>query len=173
MGIIGLIHRVRLYRVNKNIMNTAMSVGDRFINNSLKSCVNTNTYIGDDVSFNGMRIIGEGKVSIGDHFHCAEGCYIICENHDFDHGRELPYDHERSIPKEVLIESNVWLGVNVIILPGVHIAEGAIIQAGSVVIGDIPKCGIAGGHPAKVFRYRDINHYEKLKSKKAFVINKA
>jgi acetyltransferase-like isoleucine patch superfamily enzyme len=56
----------------------------------------------------------------------------------------------------------------VIILPGVTIHEGAIIQAGSVVVKDIEKCAIAGGHPAKVFKYRDIEHYEKLKKEGKF-----
>lgn len=35
---------------------------------------------------------------------------------------------------------------------GVTIGEGAIIQAGSVVVSDIPKYAIAGGSPAKVFK---------------------
>jgi acetyltransferase-like isoleucine patch superfamily enzyme len=56
----------------------------------------------------------------------------------------------------------------VIVLPGVTIGEGAIIQAGSVVVKDIEKCAIAGGHPAKTFKYRDTEHYEKLKKEKKF-----
>ena len=53
-------------------------------------------------------------------------------------------------------------------LGGVHIGEGAIIQAGSVVVSDIPPYAIAGGHPAKVFKYRDIDHFEYLKGIGAF-----
>ena len=55
-----------------------------------------------------------------------------------------------------------------IILSGVKVGEGAIIQAGSVVVSDIPPCAIAGGHPAKVFKYRDKAHYDKLKYEKKF-----
>lgn len=51
-----------------------------------------------------------------------------------------------------------------IVLGGVRIGEGAIIQAGSVVVKDIPRCAIAGGHPAAVFKYRDIEHYDTLKA---------
>lgn len=54
------------------------------------------------------------------------------------------------------------------ILGDVRIGEGAIIQAGSVVVSDIPSCGIAGGHPAKVFKFRDKEHYYKLKRMKQF-----
>ena len=61
------------------------------------------------------------------------------------------------------------MGARVIVLGGVTIGEGAIIQAGSVVVKDIPKYGIAGGHPAKEFKTRDIEHYEKLKSMQKFM----
>ena len=55
-----------------------------------------------------------------------------------------------------------------IILGGVTIGEGAIIQAGSVVCKDVPPLAIAGGHPAAAFRYRDKEHYFKLKEEKKF-----
>jgi acetyltransferase-like isoleucine patch superfamily enzyme len=63
----------------------------------------------------------------------------------------------------------VWLGSRVTILGGVTIGEGAIIQAGAVVVSDIPKYAIAGGNPAKVFKYRDIEHYERLKAENRFL----
>ena len=50
------------------------------------------------------------------------------------------------------------------VLPWTHIGEGAIIQASAVVHGDIPPYAIAGGNPAKVFKYRDIEHFQKLKA---------
>lgn len=46
--------------------------------------------------------------------------------------------------------------------------EGAIIQAGAVVVKDIPPYAIAGGNPAKVFKYRDKEHYETLKAQGKF-----
>ena len=51
------------------------------------------------------------------------------------------------------------------ILPGrsAH-RQGATIQAGSSVVNAIPRCAIASGHPAKVFKSRDIEHYETLKA---------
>lgn len=45
---------------------------------------------------------------------------------------------------------------------------GSIIQASKVVVKNIPKYGIAGGHPAIVFKYRNIEHYTKLKNEKKF-----
>ena len=131
------------------------------------SIVSRNTILGDNVNFNGMRISGGGIVTIGDNFHSGKECLMISENHNFNKGSKIPYDHTY-IFKDIFIEDNVWLGDRVIILAGVRIGEGAIIQAGSVVVKDIPKYAIAGGHPAKVFAERDIKHYLSLKESKQF-----
>lgn len=48
--------------------------------------------------------------------------------------------------------------------PGTHIGEGAIIQAGAVIHEEIPPYAIAGGKPAQVLKYRDVGHFQKLKS---------
>ena len=132
-----------------------------------KSSVTVNTILGDNVNFNGMIIKGGGNVKIGNNFHSGSNCSMIVQIHNFDFGEAIPYDHTY-IYKDVVIEDNVWLGDSVIVLGGVTIGEGAIIQAGSVVVKDIPKYSIAGGHPAIIFKQRDIKHYEKLKSKGKF-----
>jgi len=131
------------------------------------SYVSPNTFLGNNVNFNGMKIQGKGKVVIGNNFHSGIDCMIITDIHNYDNGIAIPYD-KTIISKDVIIEDNVWLGNKVMILPGVKIEEGAIIQAGSVVVSDIPKYAIAGGHPAKVFKYRDVNHYKKLKKERKF-----
>jgi chloramphenicol O-acetyltransferase type B len=127
------------------------------------SRVTPGTVLGNNVNFNGMTITGRGEVRIGDNFHSGEDCLMIAQNHNFDHGEAIPYD-STYIVKPIVIGDNVWLGSRVIVLGGVTIGEGAIIQAGSVVVSDIPACAIAGGHPAKVFRKRDVEHYERLKA---------
>lgn len=127
------------------------------------SIVTQNTILGKNVNFNGMKITGGGEVVIGDNFHSGEGCLMITQNHNYDTGSKIPYD-DSYIYKNIKIGGQVWLGSRVIILGGVTIGEGAIIQAGSVVTKDIPKFAIAGGHPAKIFKKRDSEHYEKLKS---------
>ncbi len=131
-----------------------------------KSYVTSNTYIDDHVSFNGMRISGNGKVVIGKYFHSGTGCQIISSFHNYE-GNSIPYDTSY-IDKDVMIEDFVWLGNNVIILGGVTIGEGAIIQAGSIVCKDIPPYSIAGGHPASPFKTRDIAHYNEMKALKRY-----
>ena len=130
------------------------------------SSFTSNTIIGDHCNFNGMKISGGGKVTIGKYFHSGPGCRIICQNHNYE-GNKIPYDNTY-IPKDVTIGECVWLGTSVIVLGGVNIGNGAIIQAGSVVVNDIPDYAIAGGHPAKVFAYRNEEHYRELYQKGAF-----
>ena len=133
-----------------------------------KSSVTSSTSLGRNVNFNGMAIVGGGAVFIGDNFHSGIECRMITQNHDFDGGDAIPYGMNY-ILKDIVIEDNVWIGDRVVILGGVTIGEGAIIQAGSVVVSDIPVCAIAGGHPAKVFKNRDVEHYNRLKAEGKFL----
>lgn len=149
------------------IKNVANHVGKNFCVGGC-SYASKKTFIGDNVVFNGMNIRGDGSVHIGNYFTCGPECMILTQSHDYDNGETIPYDREKYIVKPVVIEDFVWLGSRVTVLPGTHIEEGAIIQAGAVVHGHIPKYAIAGGNPAKVFKYRDIEHYEKLKSEQKF-----
>lgn len=128
-----------------------------------KTIVTNKTYLGNNVNFNGMVIQGDGIVKIGNNFHSGTECLMITSDHDYDFGDAVPYG-ETYIDKDILIEDNVWLGSRVIILGGVSIGEGAIIQAGSTVVTDVPPYAICGGHPARVFKYRDIKHYVALKN---------
>lgn len=151
----------------RKIKNIAKSVGNDLSVNG-KSYVTSKTELGDNINFNGIKIQGHGKVIIGNNFHSGIECMIITDIHNYDTGSAIPYD-ETIISKDIIIKDNVWIGNRVMILAGVTIEEGAIIQAGSVVVNDIPKYAIAGGHPAKIFKNRDIEHYEKLKKEKNFI----
>ncbi|TNF33380.1 MAG: acyltransferase [Deltaproteobacteria bacterium] len=128
--------------------------------------VSRQTVIGSHCNFNGMRIRGDARVEIGDYFHSGDGCQIITHVHNYE-GEAIPYD-STMINKDVVIEPFVWLGSNVLILGGVRIGEGAIIQAGAVVVRDIPRCAIAGGNPATVFKMRDVERFDRLKAEGKF-----
>lgn len=130
------------------------------------SKVTKRTYIHDHANFNGIKITGAGKVIIGRYFHSGTNCRILTASHNYE-GMEIPYDGT-DIVRDVRIEDFVWIGDCVMILPGVTIGEGAIIQAGAVVVQDIPPCAIAGGNPAGVFKYRDKEHFGRLKIEKKF-----
>ena len=109
---------------------------------------------------------GGGKCTIGSYSHFGPEVLILTQNHNYE-GKTLPYDNTFSF-KEVVIGEAVWIGSRVTILPGAKIGDGAIIQAGAVVHGEIPSCAIAGGNPAKVFAWRDKEHFNDLKKAEKF-----
>lgn len=150
---------IDIYTSKKKIIAKAKKLGKNIvINDRVK--INKNTIIGNNVLLNGVIIRENGNVTIGNNISFAKGCLILTGNHDYKIG--LPYG-ENDIYKDVVIEDNVWIGQNVTILGGVTIGEGAILQAGSVVVFDIPPLALAGGNPARPFKYRDKNEYENLK----------
>lgn len=125
-----------------------------------------NTQIGDYCNFNGMKVVGGGNVKMGNYLHSGKEILLMTAIHNYE-GDSIPYD-STNITKDIIIQDFVWIGTRVIILGGVTIGEGSIIQAGSVVTKDVPKHAIVGGSPAKVFKYRDIEHFKKLKKQKKF-----
>ena len=122
--------------------------------------------VGNHCNFNGMQVIGGGNVHFGDFFHSGTECMIITQNHNYE-GEMIPYDNTY-VYKNIKIGECVWFGNRVIVTGNVTIGEGAIIAAGSVVCKDVPPLAIVGGNPAKVIKYRDKEHYYKLKSEGKF-----
>ena len=126
-----------------------------------------NTFVGSHCNFNGMVIVGGGKVAFGDYFHSGVECMIITQNHNYE-GEKIPYD-ETFVLKDVTIGDYVWFGNRVTVVGAVTIGEGAIIAAGSVVVKDVPPLAIVGGNPAKIIKYRDSDHFYRLKSEGKFL----
>jgi virginiamycin A acetyltransferase len=67
---------------------------------------------------------------------------------------------------DIVVGNDVWLGYKSVIMSGVHIGDGAIIGAYSVVTKDVSPYSIVGGNPAKIIRKRfsdtDIERLQKL-----------
>ena len=89
------------------------------------------------------------KIEVGANCLIASGCKFI----DHDHGtarRDAPMNQQADgAEAEIIVEEDVWLGVNVIVLKGVQIGRGAIVAAGAVVTKDIGAYEIWGGVPAR------------------------
>lgn len=61
---------------------------------------------------------------------------------------------ELPLKGDTVIDNDVWIGQHVTVMPGVHIGDGAIIGANSVVASDIPPYSIAVGNPCRVVKKR-------------------
>jgi maltose O-acetyltransferase len=109
--------------------------------------------IGDGSFLNvGCFLDGSGAVRIGE--RCNIGMQaMLCTSH-----HELGDDHRRAmLPTEgrgVEIGDGCWLGARAMVLPGVRVAPGCVIAAGSVVTEDTTPNGLYAGAPAR--RLRDL-----------------
>lgn len=64
--------------------------------------------------------------------------------------------HMDQLPRkgDTVIGNDVWIGRESVVMPGVHIGDGAVIAACSVVTRDVPAYGVAGGNPARLLKMR-------------------
>ena len=67
---------------------------------------------------------------------------------------ETPKSEDMPFKGDTVIGNDVWIGQNAVILPGVHVGDGAIIGANSIVGSDIEPYTIVAGNPAKPIRKR-------------------
>lgn len=124
-------------------------------------CVfNNRVTVGNHCNFNGFVVQGEGTLQIGNYFHSGVECMVITSNHNYE-GEAIPYDGT-NICKTIKIGDFVWFGNRVTVVGDVTIGDGAIIAAGAVVTKDVPALSIVGGNPAKIIKYRDKEHFERL-----------
>lgn len=137
----------------------------------------SSTWIGDDceIGVDSMVAIGDhtslqhrsivlGDISIGAGCLFGPNFYASSSIHRFEDVPYLPIrDQDALMPDEALhrarsspisIGEDCWIGINVVVSPGVTVGRGCVIGANSVVTRDLPPYSIAAGAPAKVLRKR-------------------
>lgn len=98
-------------------------------------------------------VYGNGGVSIGANVLVAAHSTINTVSHESARC-DIPINDQPVVTDPVIIEDDVWIGLNAVILQGVTIGRGAIIGAGAVVNRSIPAWSIAVGVPARVIGRR-------------------
>lgn len=114
---------------------------------SVKSTIGNYSGLGINASF--------GEVHIGDNVLMGRDCIGITRNHRFMKKDTIIKKQGYLAEEPIYIGNDVWIGHRVIILPGVHIGDGCVIGAGSVVTKDTPDYSVVAGNPAKVIKYRE------------------
>lgn len=109
-----------------------------------------NIIIGDNFYANHNCVILDcAEVTFGDNVFIGPNCGFYTAGHPIDveqRNSGLEY------AKPIKIGSNVWIGGNVCVMPGVTIGDNVVIGGGSVVVKDIPSDTVAVGNPCKVVR---------------------
>lgn len=122
--------------------------------------VKVGRYTYGDLDISGSRF--DSQLTIGS--FCSIGgevLFLLAKDHCLYHVSTFPfkvkgaYYRDEAVSKgSILVDSDVWIGQRAIILSGVHIGQGAVVAAGSVVTKDVPPYAVVGGNPAKIIKYR-------------------
>lgn len=132
----------------------------KFIPNGKKSFVENNVYFS-----NGKNLkIGSGcqinenvfiqGAQIGNNVMIAPNVSILSTSHNHENTDIPMVNQGETRPNPPIIEDNVWLGRNVVVMPGIIIGTGSIIGAGAVVTKNVARYSIMGGVPAKFIKSR-------------------
>ncbi len=112
-----------------------------------------NVSLGDNSGI-GVNALISANVTIGNDVMMGPDCIILTANHGMERNGIPMWKQPHESPRPVVIGNDVWIGARVIILPGVHIGDGSVIGAGSVVTKDVEAYSVVGGNPAKLIRMR-------------------
>lgn len=138
-----------------------VTIGDRvYIGNSKVICKNSITF--------GNDILVSWGVTFYDHNSHSKD-YQLRRNdikqtvddykkYNGNYLKNKNWDVVESAP--IIVENDVWIGMDALILKGVVIGEGAIVAARSVVTKNVPPFTIVAGNPAKVVKYLKENENE-------------
>lgn len=122
-------------------------------------------FIGENCEMGDMtHIVAHEKVEIGNNVLIASKCFISDTSHgnykdDGQDNPSIPPNQRNMVTKPVTIGSNVWIGENVIILPGSNICDGCVIGANSVINRKIPPNSMVVGI-GKIIKVWDDNTNE-------------
>lgn len=107
-------------------------------------------HFGDKVYANfNLTCVDDADIYVGDRVMFGPNVTLATANHPINPElREKAYQYNR----EIHIGSNVWIGANTVVVPGVTSGDNTVIGAGSVVTKDIPANVVAVGCPCKVIR---------------------
>ena len=105
-------------------------------------------------------------ITLGSNVHITAGVKFITH----DGGTLLFRDRvpDLEITKPITVGNNVYIGNNVIILPGVTIGDNVVVGAGAIVSRDIPSNSVAVGVPARVIKTID-EYFEKIQKESLHV----
>lgn len=101
-----------------------------------------------------IMTMGESRFVMKRESGAAEGLTVITSNHKQRIGQFRTGGNEDNIYRDIIVEEDVWIGINVTLLSGAHIGRGAIIGAGAVVRKPIPPYAVVVGNPGRIIKFK-------------------
>lgn len=97
----------------------------------------------------GCTFDGRGGLTMGDHVLIGPNVVLVSSQHRWDLSTEIPMIQQGHQSAPISIGDDVWIGANSVITPGVTLATGTVVGAGSVVTGSTEPYTIVAGAPAR------------------------
>jgi len=106
--------------------------------------------VGDDCGFSGTTFVSAQHIEVGDRVQIGSNASVV----DTDFHPLRPDERLRNFnagaAAPIVIEDDVFVGMDSLILKGVTVGEGSVVGAGSVVSRDVPPGTVVAGNPAAV-----------------------
>lgn len=139
--------RMDVFPFNKFQMGQWSTIEDyTCVNNAMGPVI-----LGDHVRV-GLGNVVIGPVSIGNNVNMAQHVVLSGLNHGFEDVNIAPRLQKCST-SQIQIDSDCWIGANVVVTAGVHIGKHCIVAAGSVVTKNVPPYSVVVGNPARIIKF--------------------
>lgn len=140
-----------LIRVADNVVISAhawLNANDEQGDGKVTMSIGSGTYIGRFAQINAWRdVVIENNVLIADRVFISDADHVYEDT-------STPIILQGDIFKgRVLLREGCWIGIGVVILPGVTVGKNAIVASNSVVTKDVPDYSVVAGIPAKIIKY--------------------
>lgn len=149
--------RIRLMRALGYDIGLSSNIWARGCLRSKKMRIGNNVFINVGFFFDGFE-----QLDIGDNVRVGQFVRVITATHKIGPAEQRCC--VEVVGKPVTIGSGSWIGCSVTLLPGIRIAEGCVIGAGSVVTKSTLKNGLYVGAPARLIRFLDENDAEESRA---------
>lgn len=101
----------------------------------------------------GVNCSVHGPLRIGDNVMMGPEVTILTHTHNIER-TDIPMGQQGMRVAKVVVGNDVWIGMKVVIMPGVKVGNGAVIGSCAVVTKDVPDFAVVGGVSAKIIKYR-------------------
>lgn len=101
----------------------------------------------------GTYINGKGGIIIGNNVLIGSNVTISSGKHPIE-GIEPSIFQRPTLPMQIIIEDDVWIGAGAVIMPGIVLRKGTVVGANAVVTKDTQEYSVMAGVPARCIRYR-------------------
>ncbi len=169
-----LYHEIKRKKLQKKYSNVSLVLGNKV--SIVNAKIGKHVYLGNNVFLNNSEIGDHSYLNSASHANytkigkfCSIGSNVkfglgyhptnLISTHPafYSNNKDFKTFSDKNYFKEyprIILGNDVWVGINVIVMGGVTIGDGAIIAAGAIVTKDVESYAVVGGVPARHLKYR-------------------